>query len=98
MARELVAPGDGAFRTCSTRPAPPSTKSSTRVPSRQSLAWSAVDWVAGCSMIYLALFGTGKIIFGSPLEGLLMLVAGSAWALGGLALRAGARRGRLAQR
>ena len=50
------------------------------VPSRQSLAWSAVDWVAGCGMIYLALFGTGKIIFGSLLAGLLMLAAAGACA------------------
>ena len=51
------------------------------VPSRQSLAWSAADWVAGCAMIYLALFGTGKIIFGNYLEGFLMLLAGGvcAW-------------------
>ena len=26
-------------------------------------------------MIYLALFGTGKIIFGNPLQGVFMLVA-----------------------
>jgi len=43
--------------------------------SRQSLGWSAVDWVAGCAMIYLALFGTGNLIFGEYLKGLLMLAA-----------------------
>ena len=48
--------------------------------SRQSLAWSAADWVAGCGMIYLALFGTGKIIFGNAGLGLLMLVGAAACA------------------
>jgi Na+/proline symporter len=49
--------------------------------SRQSLAWSAIDWAAGCAMIYLALFGTGRLIFGDYLTGLLMLAAGGicAW-------------------
>ena len=31
------------------------------------------DWVAGCAMIYLALFGTGKIIFGETRLGLGLL-------------------------
>jgi Na+/proline symporter len=43
--------------------------------SRQSLAWSAADWAAGCGLIYLALFGTGKIIFGDYLTGVIMLFA-----------------------
>lgn len=34
------------------------------VASRQSLVWSGIDWVAGCAMIYAALFGTGNILFG----------------------------------
>jgi len=42
---------------------------------RQSLGWSALDWIAGCALIYLSLFGIGKIIFGSPLTGVAMLVA-----------------------
>ena len=43
--------------------------------SQQSLGWSALDWVAGCAMIYLALFGTGNVIFGAYAKGLLMLAA-----------------------
>lgn len=31
------------------------------------------DWVAGCVLIYAALFGTGKLIFGATVEGLLLL-------------------------
>ncbi|HTK95993.1 MAG TPA: sodium:solute symporter family protein [Terriglobales bacterium] len=51
------------------------------VPSRQSLGWSAADWVAGCAMIYCALFGSGKIIFGHPGAGLALLAVGAlcAW-------------------
>jgi SSS family solute:Na+ symporter len=48
--------------------------------SRQSLGWSAVDWMAGCAMIYMALFGTGYIIFGDYLKGVLMLAAAGACA------------------
>ena len=43
--------------------------------SRQSLGWSALDWLAGCAMIYLTLFGIGRIIFGDFLIGLAMLAA-----------------------
>jgi Na+/proline symporter len=50
-------------------------------PSRQSLLWSAADWVAGSGMIYCALFGIGRIIFGEPLAGLGLLAVGAlcAW-------------------
>jgi Na+/proline symporter len=50
-------------------------------PSRQSLAWSAADWIAGCGMIYCALFGIGRIIFGELLAGLGLLAVGAlcAW-------------------
>lgn len=41
--------------------------------SPQDLKWSLCDWIAGCAMIYFALFGTGKIIFGQLGLGLLML-------------------------
>jgi len=42
-------------------------------PSRQSLGWSAADWLAGCAMIYCTLFGIGKIIFGQTLLGIALL-------------------------
>ena len=45
--------------------------------SRQSLAWSAADWLAGCAMIYSALFGIGDLIFGRVATGLALL-AGAA--------------------
>jgi SSS family solute:Na+ symporter len=48
------------------------------VASRQSLAWSAADWVAGCAMIYGALFGVGKLLFGSYALGLGLLAMAAA--------------------
>jgi len=42
--------------------------------SKQSLLWSAIDWVAGCAMIYFSLFGIGHIIFGRWMLGLAMLI------------------------
>jgi SSS family solute:Na+ symporter len=41
---------------------------------KQSLLWSAADWVAGCGLIYFSLFGVGRIIFGPISVGLLYLV------------------------
>jgi Na+/proline symporter len=48
------------------------------VESKQSLAWSAVDWVAGCGMIYLALFGIGHLVFGRWVLGIAMLIGAAA--------------------
>jgi SSS family solute:Na+ symporter len=44
------------------------------VESTQSLGWSALDWMAGCGMIYCTLFGIGRIIFGQVGQGLVLLV------------------------
>src|SRR5512141_1528549 len=38
------------------------------------LGRNLLAWVLGCGMVYLALFGAGKIIFRDPLAGILMLV------------------------
>ena len=46
--------------------------------SPQNLKWSLCDWAAGCAMIYLALFGLGKIIFGHGMTGFLMLAGAAA--------------------
>ncbi|MGH9668994.1 MAG: sodium:solute symporter family protein [Terriglobales bacterium] len=46
-------------------------------PSKQSLGWSAADWVAGCALIYCALFGIGRLILGPVWLGLVLL-AGAA--------------------
>ncbi len=49
-------------------------------PSTQSLFWSAADWLAGCALIYCALFGLGKLIFGQVMAGAGLLLAGAACA------------------
>ena len=36
-----------------------------------------LDWVCGCVMVYLALFGVGKIIFGQRLMGIAFLILAS---------------------
>lgn len=41
-------------------------------PTRDGI-WNFVDWIAGCVLIYSALFGVGKIIFGETALGLAML-------------------------
>ncbi|MGH9601973.1 MAG: sodium:solute symporter family protein [Terriglobales bacterium] len=47
------------------------------IPVRQNLFWSAADWLAGCTLIYCALFGIGKLILGEPALGITLLVAAS---------------------
>ncbi|MBN2241808.1 MAG: Na+:solute symporter [Acidobacteria bacterium] len=44
------------------------------VPARSDAACNLLDWVCGCILVYLSLFGTGKIIFGDLLTGLVFLV------------------------
>jgi hypothetical protein len=41
-----------------------------------------LDWVLGCALVYMALFGTGKLLLGFAGEGLLYLVIGAAAAVG----------------
>ena len=40
-----------------------------------------LDWIAGCVMVYLALFGVGKIIFGEYGLGVLFLLGSAAAAV-----------------
>ena len=40
--------------------------------------YNFLDWVAGCLLVYFALFGIGKIILGFFVEGLLFLALGAA--------------------
>jgi len=47
----------------------------------RDLGRNAVDWLLGCAMVYLVLFGTGKLILQKPLLGILLLVAGCAIAM-----------------
>jgi len=42
-----------------------------------------LDWIAGCTLVYGALFGVGKLLFGDTTAGLLLLALG---ALGGFVI------------
>ncbi len=44
----------------------------------QSLKWNFLDWGAGCAMIYLSLFGIGKVIFGEWVLGIVMIAGAAA--------------------
>ena len=46
--------------------------------SRQSLLWSAADWIAGCAMVYGALFGVGRMLFGDRTRGAGLLAIAAA--------------------
>ena len=47
-----------------------------RAPSRLGLG--VADWIAGCGLVYAALFGIGKLVLGEPLVGLAdLLLAGA---------------------
>ncbi|MDE2571058.1 MAG: Na+:solute symporter [bacterium] len=37
-----------------------------------------LDWLAGCALIYFAIFGVGKILLGAPLLGIVLLLCGGA--------------------
>ncbi len=41
-------------------------------PTRDGLS-NLADWVAGCALVYLALFGVGKLLFGETAKGLVFL-------------------------
>ncbi|MGH9580375.1 MAG: sodium:solute symporter family protein, partial [Terriglobales bacterium] len=49
--------------------------------SSQSLLWSGADWLAGCGLVYGALFGIGKLLFGNVLWGATLLALAAACAL-----------------
>ncbi|HSA92125.1 MAG TPA: sodium:solute symporter family protein [Terriglobales bacterium] len=46
--------------------------------SRQSLLWSAADWIAGCALVYAALFGVGRLLFGDWMRAAGLLLVGLA--------------------
>jgi hypothetical protein len=43
-------------------------------PSTDSLTTSLVGWIAGCSFVYAALFGTGSFLYGRTTQGVMWLV------------------------
>ncbi len=46
----------------------------------RDLGRNLVAWMLGCAMVYLALFGTGKLLLGSPGLGIVLLVGAVACA------------------
>lgn len=61
---------------------PIAKKADDVIPQKDGL-FSFMDWIAGCLMIYMTLFGTGNIIFGRPVLGIIFLViaAASFWVI-----------------
>jgi SSS family solute:Na+ symporter len=45
----------------------------TEAPGSESLGINAIDWLAGCGLVYGSLFGIGKLVLGSVAEGALYL-------------------------
>lgn len=60
----------------------PIARKAAEVKVKRDGTWNLLDWVCGCVLVYMTLFGVGKIIFGQMLEGaaflLLAVVAGGA--------------------
>jgi len=55
----------------------PVAREASEVKPRRDGFSNLADWFAGCVMIYLALFGVGKILFGQVLLGLVFLAVGA---------------------
>jgi solute:Na+ symporter, SSS family len=49
-------------------------REATDVEPRKDGLFNLLDWVAGCVLVYMTLFGIGKIIFGQPMVGVVFLV------------------------
>jgi Na+/proline symporter len=60
-----------------TRPHPalwqPIARQAPEVRSEADFQHNLTDWLAGCAMVYLALFGTGKLLFGHMRSGIFFL-------------------------
>jgi hypothetical protein len=41
---------------------------------RDSLSLAVLGWVFGCTFVYSALFGTGALLYGHPLQGAICLL------------------------
>jgi Na+/proline symporter len=62
---ERVRPSDAGWR--------PIARVAQPGPGGESLGLNALDWLAGCGLVYGALFGIGRIIFGDLLQGIAYL-------------------------
>lgn len=52
----------------------PIARRASDVPPSRDGVYNLLDWVCGCVLVYMALFGVGKLIFGETLLGLAFLV------------------------
>ncbi|MGE0455929.1 MAG: sodium:solute symporter family protein [Vicinamibacteria bacterium] len=52
----------------------PIAREATDVVPKHDALYNLLDWAAGCVLVYMTLFGVGKIIFGEPALGLGLLV------------------------
>jgi SSS family solute:Na+ symporter len=52
----------------------PIARKAVDVSTRRDGAWNFLDWICGCILVYMTLFGVGKLIFGQILEGAAFLV------------------------
>ncbi len=52
----------------------PVARLETDAPATSHSAWNLLDWICGCILVYMALFGVGKIIFGQLPAGLAFLL------------------------
>jgi Na+/proline symporter len=55
----------------------PIARLASDVPAQRDAARNLLDWVCGCLLVYMALFGVGKIIFGQWLLGAGLLILAS---------------------
>ncbi len=51
----------------------PIAKKAPDVPKRDDTAWNLLDWICGCVLVYMTLFGVGKILFREWTVGLVFL-------------------------
>ncbi len=56
----------------------PIAKEARDVEPRRDGMFNLLDWIMGCVLVYMTLFGVGKIIFGQHLTGFVFLVVGFA--------------------
>jgi Na+/proline symporter len=69
----------------------PIAREASDVEPRRDALWNLLDWAAGCVMVYMALFGVGRLIFGQAAVGLGYLLVATAG--GGLLYWSLTRRG-----
>ncbi len=52
----------------------PIARKAADISAQRDTAWNLLDWICGCVLVYMTLFGVGKLIFGQGLAGLGLLI------------------------